>query len=176
VAIESTTHPTFPLERRIRQRSATRQRAFATRARRLVGAAADYRSEASPLGLVLLGPDEEALARPVEILTDAFGRSIDVGPPAARLARVDGWYEPVMFVRVSVLQRLHVPVRRCLIGGDVELFEEDIVGRRRVLRGEGRLVRLLGLPAELESVTGGDLQHRIRLSHYQPIADPSTAA
>jgi hypothetical protein len=38
------------------------------------------------------------------------------------------------------------------------------------------LARLLGLPAELGSVTGGDLQHRIRLSHYQPIADPSTAA
>lgn len=156
----------FPVEREVRHRGERFQLAFASRARDLLGESDDYAVEASGRGLTLLGPDEETLERPIAVLRDTFGAAVEAPPPEVRRACVARGVEPVMYMRVSVARAWHAPVRRCLLARGVELHEDDRVGTRSILRGEGRLVCLLGLPAELAALSGGDAQHWIRLSHY----------
>lgn len=169
-------HLQFPVQRRVKLREPLRRPGFAAQARSLLGEPENLRLEPARGGLALLGPDEEALDPPVQILYDAYGGRIEVEPASVRLARADALYEPVMLVRVSVPRILHAPARRCLLLRAVELHEETVVGERCILRGEGPLARLLGLPAELVALADGDVQRSIRLSHYAPVPGPGGAA
>jgi hypothetical protein len=159
-------HLDLPIEQLVRRKDTRFQLGFATEARERVPATQEFALSASARGLHVLARNEDSLAEPVDVLRDAYGPSLEVGPPTVRLIEGVQVQEPIMHVRISLERRHLEAVKRVLLLRGATLEEEYLGGRQAVLRFEAPLARLLGLPAELKRLTSETARYWIVLSHY----------
>jgi predicted membrane GTPase involved in stress response len=166
-----------PIEQLVRRKDTRFQFGFATKAKELVPARDEFQLSASSKGLHVLARNEESLALPVGVLKDVYGPNLEVEPPRVRLIEGIQVQEPIMHVRISLEVR-HLPaLKRALAARGATLNEEYSRSVYCVLRYEAPLASLLGLPAELDRLTGGQAKHWIVLSHYALVpGDPGPRA
>ena len=82
-----------------------------------------------------------------------------------------------MHVRITLETGYQEAVKRILLAREATLEEEHSRSRRAVLRYEAPLARLLGLPAQLNTLTAGTARYWIVLSHYALVTrDPGGTA
>jgi predicted membrane GTPase involved in stress response len=167
----------LPIEQLLRRRDTRFQFGFATQAKDLVPARDDFLLSPSRDGLHVLARNEESLALPVGVLQDVYGPRLEVQPPQVRLIQGVQVQEPIMHVRASLEVRHAPAVKQALEARGATLSEEYTRSMYCVLRYEAPLANLLGLPAELERLTGGSARHWIVLSHYALVTrDPGPRA
>jgi hypothetical protein len=167
----------LPLEQLAKRRGAAFQFAFATEAKELVPESDGFALAASHKGLHVLAENEDALARPLDVLRDVYGASLELAPPRVRLIEGVQVKEPVMHVRISMYADFREPVKSALRRRGATLSEEHVRSTYCVLRHEARLADLLGFPAELSRLTAGTGKHWIVLSHYAIVTrDPGGRA
>jgi len=170
-------HLDLPLEQLVKRRGMAFQFAFATEAKALVPAADDFAVTASHKGLHVLARDEEGLVRPVLVLRQAYGESLELAPPRVRLIKGVQVREPIMNLRISMYAEFRAAVKKALRGRGATLTGEYVRATYCVLRYEARLADLLGFPAELRRLTAGSAKHWIALSHYAIVTrDPGGSA
>jgi translation elongation factor EF-G len=126
---------------------------------------------------MVLAKDEDALAAAASTLRDYFGPDLHLSAPQARLIGIPP-HEPIMHVRVNVPVSRIESVKQQLLRRSISLGEESRGGTRCLLQGEAPLVRLLGLSADLKSVTLGCSLLWMKLARYEPClrGPDSTAA
>ena len=156
----------LPIEQVVRRTDTRFQIGFATEAKELFPDNEEYVVNGSRAGLHILGKNEEALALPVEILREVYGPRVEVDAPRVRLIGGVQLQEPVMHVRISLEKRFAAAVKAAMQRRGAALAEEYSRANYCVLRYEAPLALLLGLPAELEALTGGRAKHWTALSHY----------
>jgi len=156
----------LPLEQLVKRRGMAFQFAFATEAKQLMPAGDDFAATASHKGLHVLARDEEGLVRPVLVLREVYGESLELAPPRVRLIQGVQLKEPIMHLRISMYAELRAAVKSALRGRGATLTEEYVRSTYCVLRYEARLADLLGFPAELRRLSAGSARHWIALSHY----------
>ena len=167
----------LPIEQLVRRMDTRFQLGFATEAKERVPASGGFALTASRRGLHVLARNEDGLAGPVSVLRGAYGPSLEVGQPAARLIGGVQVQEPIMHVRITLETAYREAVKRALRSRGAVLEEEHARSRRAVLRYEAPLARLIGLPAELVRLTSGRAKYWIVLSHYAlVIGDPGGRA
>jgi predicted membrane GTPase involved in stress response len=167
----------LPIEQLVRRTDTRFQLGFATEARDRLGVRDEFTLAPSPRGLHVLARNEDGLAAPVDALRDAYGQSLEVGPPTVRLIEGVQVQEPIMHVRIALETGYQEAVKQLLLAREATLEEEHARSRRAVLRYEAPLARLLGLPAELNRVTEGTARYWIVLSHYALVTrDPGGRA
>jgi hypothetical protein len=170
-------HPQLPLEQLVKRRGMAFQFAFATQAKELMPRADDFAATASHKGLHVLAQNEDSLARPVQVLRDAYGSSLVLEPPQVRLIGGVQVREPVMHLRISLHTHLREAVKSALWRRGAVLTEEYARSTCCVLRYEAPLADLLGFPAELSKLSAGKAKHWITLSHYAIVTrDPGGKA
>jgi len=170
-------HLDLPLEQLVKRRGMAFQFAFATEAKALVPAADDFAVTASHKGLHVLARDEEGLVRPVLVLRQAYGESLELAPPRVRLIKGVQVREPIMNLRISMYAEFRAAVKKALRGRGATLTGEYVRATYCVLRYEARLADLLGFPAALRRLTAGSAKHWIALSHYAIVTrDPGGSA
>jgi hypothetical protein len=82
-----------------------------------------------------------------------------------------------MHVRISMELRFLDAAKRALLERGAVPEEEHVRSRYCVLRYLAPLADLLGLPAELSLIAGGEVRHWIVLSHYALVnGDPGGRA
>ena len=166
-----------PIEQLVRRKDTRFQFGFATQAKELVPRRDEFLLSASSKGLHVLARNEESLALPVSVLKDVYGPSLEVEPPRVRLIEGIQAQEPIMHVRISLEVRHLAAVKQALAARGATLSEEYARSMYCVLRYEAPLADLLGLPAELEKLTGSLAKHWIVLSHYALVTrDPGPRA
>ena len=137
----------------------------------------DFAATASHKGLHVLARDEEGLVRPVLVLREVYGESLELAPPRVRLIKGVQLKEPIMHLRISMYTELRAAVKRALRARGAMLSEEYVRSTYCVLRYEARLADLLGFPAELRRLSAGSARHWIALSHYAMVTgDPGGSA
>ncbi len=156
----------LPLEQLAKRRGAAFQFAFATEAKELMPESDGFALTASHKGLHVLAENEDALARPVEVLREVYGPSLELAPPRVRLIEGVPVKQPIMHVRVSTYTDFREAVKTLLGRRGATLLEEYVRSTYCVLRYEAPLADLLGFPAELRRLTLGTAKHWIALSHY----------
>ncbi|HXV12545.1 MAG TPA: hypothetical protein VD839_17220 [Burkholderiales bacterium] len=159
-------HLEMPLEQLAKRRGAAFQFAFATEAKELMPDAADFTVAASHKGLHLFGQNEDALARPVQVLREVYGASLELAPPRVRLIEGVQLKEPIMHVRISMYADFRETVKSALRRRGATPLEEHARATYCILRCEAPLAGLLGFPEELRRLTIGTAKHWIALSHY----------
>jgi predicted membrane GTPase involved in stress response len=170
-------HLELPLEQLAKRRGAAFQFAFATEAKELMPDADGFALSASHRGLHVLAQNEDALARPVQVLREVYGTSLELAPPRARLIEGVQVKEPIMHVRISMYADFRAEVKALLSRRGATLFEEYVRSTYCVLRCEAPLADLLGFPAEMRRLTAGTAKHWIVLSHYAIVTrDPGGRA
>ena len=159
-------HLDLPLEQLVKRRGMAFQFAFATEAKELLPMGDDFATTASHNGLHVLARDEEGLVRPILVLREVYGESLELAPPRVRLIKGVQVKEPIMHLRISMYTELRAAVKRALRARGASLTEEYV-------RYEARLADLLGFPAELRRLGAGSARHWIALSHYAMVTgDP----
>jgi len=166
----------YPLETLARRRAAASQLDFARAARRVLVDSDDAVFEAHDHGLAILTANEDALAGPVQVLREMYGDFIQVRRPKVRMIPGDPPHEPIMHARVSTRAEFGGRVRAELKARGARILEHCVRGRTEVIRAEGPLQSLLGLPARLDALTDGTAVHAIRLVRYAPIDAPPRPA
>lgn len=156
----------LPIEQLVRRTDTRFQLGFATEAKQLLPENDAYLLRASRAGLQVLARNEPALAAPVEALNDVYGARVAVAPPRVRLIGDVQLQEPIMHVRISLETRFAEPVKRALERRGATPAEQYARSTYCVLRYEAPLAALLGLPAELDALSGGRARHWSALSHY----------
>jgi hypothetical protein len=156
----------LPIRQLLRRKDTRFQLGFAHEAREILPQSDEFHAAPCPKGLQVLGRNEDALERPVEVLRDVYGAKIHVQPPEVRLIEGVQIKQPVMHVRIRGEKALLAAVKRALLERGAVPEEEDVQSSTFVLRYEAPLAHLLGLPAELALLGGDRLEHRITLSHY----------
>jgi predicted membrane GTPase involved in stress response len=156
----------LPIEQLVRRSDTRFQFGFATEARERIPPGEGWALSASRRGLHVLARDEDQLAAPVDVLRDAYGARLEVGPPEVRLIRGVQVQEPIMHVRISLDAGYRDAVKQAMLARDATMEEEYARSRHAVLRYEAPLARLLGLPAELRRLTSDSARYWIVLSHY----------
>jgi hypothetical protein len=170
-------YPDLPIEQLVRRKDMAFQFAFATEAKELLPRNGEFLLDASHKGLRVLAKNEESLTAPVVVLREAYGASLEVGPPRVRLIEGVQVKEPIMHVRVSMYADFREVVKRALQRRGATSCEEYVRSTYCVLRCEARLADLLGLAAELSRLTAGTAKHWIALSHYAIVTrDPGGKA
>lgn len=170
-------HLDLPLEQLVKRRGMAFQFAFATEAKELMPSGDNFAVTASHKGLHVLATDEDGLARPVLVLRQVYGESLELAPPRVRLIEGVQVKEPIMHLRISMYAEFRAAVKSALRGRRATLTEEYLRPRHCVLRYEARLADLLGFPAELRRLTAGSAKHWIALSHYAIVTrDPGGSA
>jgi predicted membrane GTPase involved in stress response len=170
-------YPDHPIEQLVRRKDTRFQFGFATHAKQQVPMRDEYLLSASNKGLHVLARNEESLALPVGVLMDVYGPNLEVQPPRVRLIEGIQVQEPIMHVRISLEVRHLAAVKQALAARGATLSEEYTRSAYCVLRYEAPLANLLGLPAELDNLTGGLAKHWIVLSHYALVpGDPGPKA
>jgi hypothetical protein len=170
-------HLDLPLEQLVKRRAMAFQFAFATEAKELMPMGDDFAATASHKGLHVLARDEEGLVRPVLVLREVYGESLELAPPRVRLIKGVQLKEPIMHLRISMYTELRAAVKRALRARGAMLSEEYVRSTYCVLRYEARLADLLGFPAELRRLSAGSARHWIALSHYAMVTgDPGGSA
>ena len=170
-------HLDLPLEQLAKRRGTAFQFAFATEAKELMPEPDGFALSASHKGLHVLAESEDALARPVEVLREVYGTSLELAPPRVRLIEGVQVKEPIMHVRISLESRFREAVKKALRRRGAGAAEEYLRPSYSVLRCEAPLADLLGLPAQLAELTAGSAKHWIVLSHYAIVTrDPGGRA
>lgn len=146
------------IERLVRRRDARGQFAFATEAKRRIPAQHEVVLAKSHRGLHVLGPDEPSLALPLQRLRCAYGAAVAIEPAP------EG--KPLVEVSVGLENRYLPRVRAALWRRGANPSEEYRGPHYCVLRFQAAPAALLGLPAELASLTGGKASHEIVLRRY----------
>lgn len=159
-------HPDLPIEQLVRRRGMAFQFAFATEAKELLQPDEEFVLDASHRGLRVLARNEEGLARPVAVLRDAYGESLELVAPKVRLIEGVQVQEPIMHVRISLHREFREAVKRALRARGATPCEEYLRSTYCVLRYEAPLAQLLGLRSELAGLTAGSARHWVALSHY----------
>jgi predicted membrane GTPase involved in stress response len=158
-------HLELPLEQLFRVHGKGPQLSFATEAMERMPRRNDFVATPSPLGLHVLAKDEEALEVPAGTLREAYGKDLDIVPPRVRLIEGVRVEEPIMHVEITVDRRHDVKVRRTMARRNAKPSAE-FERLLSIMRYEAPLADLLGLPAELDRLTGGTAMHWMVLSHY----------
>lgn len=161
----------YPLEVVARRRGAGSQLEFARAARSAVLETDEVVPAAMARGLVLFAAHEEALARPVSTLEEMYGDELEVRGPRVRLLPGRPPHEPVMHVRVTTPRSAIGRVVQELRARDARIVEQCERGRMVVIRARAPLSLLVGLPAVLDHLTGGDAQCVMKLDRYEPLRD-----
>jgi predicted membrane GTPase involved in stress response len=170
-------HLDLPLEQLVKRRGMAFQFAFATEATELMPRAVDFAATASHKGLHVLAQNEDSLARPVQVLREAYGSSLVLDPPKVRLIEGVQLREPIMHLRISMYADFREAVKKVLRKRGAILTEDYSRSTYCVLRYEAPLADLLGFPAELSQLTSGTAKHWIALSHYAIVTrDPGGKA
>lgn len=170
-------HLDLPLEQLVKRRGMAFQFAFATEAKELMPMGDDFAATTSDKGLHVLARDEEGLVRPVLVLREVYGESLELAPPRVRLIKGVQLKEPIMHLRISMYTELRAAVKGALRARGAMLSEEYVRSTYCVLRYEARLADLLGCPAELRRLSAGSARHWIALSHYAMVTgDPGGSA
>ena len=166
----------YPLETLARRRATTNQADFARAARRVLVDTDDAVFEAHDHGLAIFTANEDALAAPVHLLRDMYGDFLEVRRPRVRMIPGDPPQEPIMEARVTTRTEFGARIRSELKARGATLLEQCVRGRVEVIRAEGPLHALLGLPARLDAITDGTAAHAIRLVRYAPVSTPTPPA
>lgn len=167
----------LPIEQLVRRKDTRFQLGFATQAKEVLPPKDEFVLAPSPKGLRVLGRNEDALGRPVEILREVYGPKVHVLPPEVRLIEGVQVRQPIMHVRISMELRFLDAVKRALLERGALPEEKHVRSRYCVLRYLAPLAYLLGLPAELSLLTEGESRHWIVLSHYAVVnGDPGGRA
>jgi predicted membrane GTPase involved in stress response len=167
----------LPIEQLVKRVDTRFQLGFAAEAKGRLRDSESFALAGSHLGVHVLARNEDSLAQPVELLRSAYGAALHVGPPTVRLIAGVQVKEPVMHVRISLDTRHQEAVKAALAARGVNLAEAHARRRKAVLRYEAPLARLLGLPAEITTLTAGTARYWIVLSHYAlVIGDPGGKA
>ena len=169
-------HHDYPLQRHARHRLEVMQPAFIHRASLILKAPDDCLLRQSRTGLILLARNEQALAGPVSVLREVFGGALELSPLQVRLIGVPP-QQPIMHLRVNAPVSRDKAVMRVLRRRSVAIQEETRGGTRCLLQGEAPLTHLLGLDADLKSVTLGGALLWTSLARYEPVSlDPEPQA
>ena len=164
----------YPLEALARRRATLRQIDFAREAHALLEDSDDAFFQPVDHGLAILAAHEAALEAPRRILEETYGESVEVRGPRVRTMPGRPPQEPVMHVRVEARREQEGLVLGELRRRGAEILEECRRGRLVIVRAEAPLERLLGLPAMLDALPGGQAAHSIRLLRYDPLpAEPA---
>jgi predicted membrane GTPase involved in stress response len=167
----------LPIEQLVRRADTRFQLGFATEAKERLRERDDFVLSPSRRGLHVLARNEDDLAAPVGALRAAYGPRLEVGPPTVRLIEGVQVQEPIMHVRIALETGHREAVKRVLLAREATLEEEHARSRRAVLRYEAPLARLLGLPAQMNTLTAGTARYWIVLSHYALVTrDPGGRA
>ncbi|HUP29417.1 MAG TPA: hypothetical protein VM122_04530 [Usitatibacter sp.] len=164
-------HYQFPLQALARGRHCESQFEFAKQARSVVKESDEFLLEPMLDGLAIFAANEDALAPPVRLLGEIYGRQIELGAPSVRLIVGEPMQQPVMAVRVRAKRQHTSAVLGALWQRGVKLLEECVRGREFIVRGSAPLQDVMGLPDELAAATDGTAAHWIRLAHYAPMAN-----
>lgn len=159
----------YPLETLARKPAAGSQIDFAREARRVLDDSDDALFEAHDHGLAIFAAHEEALERPMQLLRDLYGDGVEVRRPKVRYLPGEPPHEPIMHVRVAVRRDYADAVVRELRRRGARIVEECLRARIAIVRAEAPLALLLGLPALLDVMTGGNAVPTIRLLRYAPL-------
>lgn len=170
-------HLHLPIEQLVQRVGTAFQFGFATEAKELLPEKEEFLLNASHRGLHVLARNEEALALPRDVLLDVYGPGLRIDAPRVRLIEGVQVQEPIMHVRISLRTHFRDLVKRALRQRGVGPSDEYVRSTYCVLRYEAPLADLLGLPAELASLTDGSAKHWITLSHYAIVTrDPGGKA
>jgi hypothetical protein len=166
----------YPLEVLARRRGAASQLDFARTARVAILESDEVMPEAMARGLVLFAANEEALMAPVRVLEEMYGDQLEIRGPRVRMLPGKPPQEPIMHVRVTTPRGSIWHVLRELHARQASILEECMRGRAVVVRAEAPLSLLVGLPAILSNITGGDARCVMRLDRYEPRRNASGEA
>ena len=156
----------LPIQQLLRRKDTRFQLGFAHEAREIMPQSDEFHLAPSPKGLQVLGRNEDALEKPVELLRDIYGAKLHVQPPEVRLIEGVQVKQPVMHLRIRGDKAFLAPVKRALLERGAIPEEEELQHNAFVLRYEAPLAHLLGLPAELQLLCDERVEHRMTLSHY----------
>lgn len=120
-------------------------------------------------GLAIFAANEEALAEPAQVLQEIYGDDVVLRHPKVRYMPGEPKYEPIMHVRVVARREFAAAVMHELRSRGARLIEQCTRSRAFIARAEAPLALLLGLPALLEEMTGGNAVATIRLVRYAPL-------
>jgi hypothetical protein len=156
----------LPIQQLLKRKDTRFQLGFANEARELVPPHDEFVLAPSPHGLRVLGRNEDALNRPVDVLRELYGSNLQVQPPEVRLMEGVQVKQPIMHVRISMEKQFLDDVKRAMLERGAIPEEEYVRSRYCVLRYQAPLAHLLGLPGELSLLGGGKVKHSMALSHY----------
>jgi hypothetical protein len=122
-------HLELPLEQLAKRRGAAFQFAFATQAKELMPEPDGFAFTASHKGLHVLAENEDALARPVEVLREVYGANLELAPPRVRLIEGVQGKQPIMQVRVSIYADFREAVKTLLTRRGAKLWRNTCVPR-----------------------------------------------
>lgn len=159
----------YPLETLARRRARASQLDFAREARRVFDDSDDTLFEAHDHGLAIFAAHEAALEGPLQVLQQLYGDDVEVRGPKVRYLPGEPLHEPIMHVRISVRRDFAGAVLAELRQRGARIVEECARSRITIVRAEAPLATLLGLPARLDVMTGGNASHAIRLLRYAPL-------
>ncbi|MEO5694749.1 MAG: hypothetical protein ABIQ72_16575 [Usitatibacter sp.] len=159
----------YPLEVLARKRGTLSQIEFAREAKRVLLDTDELLAQPGDRGLAILAANEEALFQPARVLRDVYGDVVELRRPRIRYMRGEPMLEPVMHVRITARREYAGRVLAELRVRDVRVIEECHRSRIYIVRAESPLVAVLGLPARLDTITGGSADCAIRLIRYAPV-------
>jgi hypothetical protein len=116
----------LPIQQLLRRKDTRFQLGFAHEAREILPQSDEFHAAPCPKGLQVLGRNEDALERPVEVLRDVYGAKIHVRPPEVRLIEGVQIKQPVMHVRIRGEKALLAAVKRALLERGAVPEEEDV--------------------------------------------------
>ena len=157
---------TYPIEQLARSSRTRFQLGFARMTMQLLPSLDDVAFEPSSQGLKILAASELALATPGEIIRQIHADEVEMGAPRVRLLFGDTVREPIMWVRVSVLEADAEAVVQDLVQRDAAIEEADWRHPATVIRALAPLRNLLGYPDALAALAQNDPELRMWPSHY----------
>lgn len=166
-------HTEFPVERLAQLATSPFQIGFARQVMRVLERSDHIVFEPTHDGLLMRAQNEDALAKPVELLHDLYGEDLVLLPPQVRYMSLGNRpYEPIMLLRVRIAPRHRTAVRDDLVERQATMLEEHEKTSICVLRAEAPLRKLLGYGETLATLTDGTGLHWMWLDRYVPMDDP----
>ena len=166
-------HTELPIEQLARNTSHRFQNGFARQALRLLDPSDAVAFETTRDGLLIRAQNEATLARPVELLSNAYPGQLSLSPVQVRYVRLGNRvYEPIMLLRVRFGPQFLESVRGDLDARGVALIEEYKRVGVCILRGEAPLRSMLGYGEHFAQLTDATGFHWTWLDRYSPIDNP----
>ncbi len=166
-------HTEFPVERLAQLATSPFQIGFARQVMRVLERSDHIVFEPTHDGLLMRAQNEDALAKPVELLHDLYGEDLVLLPPQVRYMSLGNRpYEPIMLLRVRIAPRHRAAVRDDLVARHAAMLEEHERPSICVMRAEAPLRKLLGYGEALSTLTDDTGLHWMWLDRYVPMNDP----